>query len=343
MGSSTGAALSIVAPCYDEGAGLRAFYDRVIAACSNSHVQDYEIILVDDGSHDNTWEVLEELAVTDHRLIGVRLMRNYGHQLASTAGLAVSRGHRVMLIDADLQDPPELLVDMLRLMDEGADVVYGKRTLRAGETWFKRASAAAFYRLAHLLKVPIPSDTGDFRLMNRRVVDILLAMPEQERFIRGMVSWIGGKQVPLLYQRCPRSTGKSKYSVIRMVNLAADAVTGFSSAPLRFSLWLGIGVGLIATLLLAYTLFEWFNGNTIRGWTSIMTVICLFAGVQLICIGIIGEYVGRLLKETKSRPLYIIDSIVARGQNSPVASDFSRLSHEGRQRALRRMLQGREI
>lgn len=324
-------AVSVVAPCYDEAAGLREFHQRVTAACKSAADNDYEIILVEDGSRDSTWQGIEELAASDDRLVGVRLMRNYGHQLASTAGLAVSRGRRVMLIDADLQDPPELLGKMMELMDAGADVVYGKRASRAGESWLKIASAIAFYRsLAKIVTIPIPSDTGDFRLMSRRVVDILLAMPERERFIRGMVSWIGGKQVPLWYDRAPRSAGKSKYSLVKMINLAADAVTSFSIAPLRFALWLGLFVVLTAALLLAYTLLQWFIGNTVPGWTSIMTVLCLFAGVQLLVLGIIGEYVGRLLQESKARPLYVIDSILAAGRNYAVPFEFSRLSSSER-------------
>src|SRR5262245_4696354 len=198
-------AVSVVAPCYNEAAGIREFYQRVTAACKSAVDNDYEIILVEDGSRDSTWQEIEELAAADDRLVGVRLMRNYGHQLAASAGLTVSRGRRVMLIDADLQDPPELLGKMMELMDQSADVVYGQRRSRSGENWFKLASARSFYRwLSRLTDVPIPEDTGDFRLMNRRVVDILVAMPERGRFIRGLVSWIGGRQVPLLYDRASR-------------------------------------------------------------------------------------------------------------------------------------------
>jgi polyisoprenyl-phosphate glycosyltransferase len=327
--------VSVVVPCFNEAASLSEFHRRTSAACESVVGDDYEVIMVDDGSRDATWPVIEKLAATDARVVGVHLMRNHGHQLAATAGLAVSRGQRVMLIDADLQDPPELLSKMMELMDAGADVVYGKRASRAGENWFKITSATAFYEaLARIVSVPIPTDTGDFRLMSRRVVDILLAMPERERFIRGMVSWIGGNQVPLSYARDPRTTGSSKYSLVMMINFAANAVTSFSIAPLRFSVWLGLFIACAAALLLTYTLVQWFNGNTVTGWTSIMTALCLFSGVQLLVLGILGEYVGRLLQESKGRPLYLIDTLLAAGQCHKLPPDFSRLSRADREKTV---------
>jgi dolichol-phosphate mannosyltransferase len=241
-----------------------------------------------------------------------------------------------MLVDADLQDPPELLGQMMELMDQGADVVFGQRRSRSGENWFKLASAAAFYRLlARMTDVPIPKDTGDFRLMNRRVVEILVAMPERARFIRGMVTWIGGRQVPLLYDRAARNEGKTKYSLLKMIALASDAVTSFSVAPLRLAFALGLFVAVVAALLFAYALFEWIFGRPMPGWTSIIVVICFFAGTQLLVLGIIGEYVGRLLNETKARPLYVIDSVLASGQVCSVPIEFSSLSPTERQRILR--------
>ena len=329
-------ALSVVAPCYDESGGVKEFYRRVTAACRSTVGDDYELILIDDGSQDDTWQQIESLASSDNQVVGLRLMRNYGHQFALTAGLAASRGRRVMLIDADLQDPPELLGRMMELMDGGADVVYGQRLSRRGESWFKRASAAAFYRtLSTLTDVPIPSDTGDFRLMSRRVVDILSAMPERERFIRGMVSWIGGRQVPLLYDRAPRGEGKTKYSLPKMMNLAADAVTGFSVVPLRLAFGLALLVAAIAMLLVAYAFSTWLMGNTVPGWTSTILLICFFAGAQLLVLGIIGEYVGRLTKEAKARPAYLVETMIAGGRSHSVPIDFSRLSQSDYQMALR--------
>jgi dolichol-phosphate mannosyltransferase len=234
-------ALSVVAPCFNEQSCLREFHRRTSGACRRVAGDDYEIVLVDDGSRDGTWQIIQSLSETDSHVVGVHLMRNHGHQLAATAGLCAARGQRVMLIDADLQDPPELLAGMMQRMDQGADVVYGRRTARDGESWFKKASAAGFYRLlSRLANVPIPQDTGDFRLMRRRVVDALLAMPERERFLRGMVSWIGGNQVPFDYARDARHAGRTKYSLGKMLRFGTDAVTSFSIAPLRFAVWLGL-------------------------------------------------------------------------------------------------------
>ncbi|HXF53694.1 MAG TPA: glycosyltransferase family 2 protein [Hyphomicrobiaceae bacterium] len=328
---TAGCALSLVAPCYNEELGLAEFHRRAAAAVRAAAADDYEIVLVDDGSSDGTWAAIEALSGADPHVVGVRLMRNHGHQLAATAGLAVSRGRRVVLIDADLQDPPELIADMMALMDAGADVVYGKRSRREGESWFKTASAAAFYRLlSRLASVPIPEDTGDFRLMSRRVVDALLAMPERERFIRGMVSWIGGRQVPLHYERKARLVGASKYPLAKMLRFAADAITSFSIVPLRIASWLGIAVAGIALLLLLYTVWQWAAGNVVAGWSSTMTAIALFAGVQLIVLGIIGEYLGRLVHEAKGRPLYLIDEIARGGESRPVPIELSRLSPAAR-------------
>ena len=304
---------------------IKEFHRRVTAACQSTVGGDYELILIDDGSQDDTWKQIESLASSNNQVVGLRLMRNYGHQFAFTAGLAVCRGRRVMLIDADLQDPPELLGEMMELMDGGADVVYGQRLSRQGESWFKRATAGAFYRtLSRLTSVPIPSDTGDFRLMSRRVVDILLVMPERERFIRGMVSWIGGRQVPVGYDRAPRKEGKTKYSLPKMMNLAADAVTGFSVVPLRLAFVLALVVAAIAILLVAYAFSTWLMGHTVPGWTSTILLICFFASAQLSVLGIIGEYVGRLMKETKGRPGYLVDTMVADGRSYAVRIDSSR-------------------
>src|SRR5262245_61646401 len=331
--------LSVVAPCFNEEEGLSEFYRRTSAACQASVGTAYEVVLVDDGSADRTWQLIQGLSRADPRVIGVHLMRNHGHQLAATAGLAVARGRRILLIDADLQDPPELVGQMMHLMDGGADVVYGKRAGREGETWFKRTSAVTFYRLlSRIANVPIPEDTGDFRLMRRRVVDVLLAMPERERFIRGMVSWIGGQQTPLVYNRDARHAGASKYTLAKMLRFAADAVTSFSVAPLRFAVWLGLIVAGMATLLLAYTILRWLSGDVVAGWSSIMTAIALFAGVQLLVLGIIGEYLGRLVQEAKGRPLFLIDSIEAGGRSAALPLHFSQLPRRAQERLLQQLI-----
>jgi glycosyltransferase involved in cell wall biosynthesis len=320
--------ISIVAPCFNEEHGLPEFCRRAAASCKEVCGEDYEIVLVDDGSNDGSWDVVRRLAAFDRNVVGVRLMRNHGHQVAASAGLALARGNRVLLIDADLQDPPELLGRMMQAMDEEkADVVFGQRAARHGETRFKVASAILFYRfLSCLAAVPIPGDAGDFRLMCRRVVDALSAMPERQRFIRGMVSWVGGRQVPLLYERQARLADVSNYSLTRMMGLALDAVTGFSTVPLRLAAWLGFGSALAALGLFVATIWGWAAGNTLLGWSSIMTTIVSFGAVQLIVLGILGEYVGRLFQEAKQRPLYLVDEILAEGRSLAIPSEFSNLS-----------------
>ncbi|MDM9619040.1 glycosyltransferase family 2 protein [Rhizobium sp. S96] len=327
--------LSIVAPCHNEEEGLAEFCRRAVSAADSVAGGAFEIILVDDGSTDGTWDVIASLARTIPEIVGVRLLRNHGHQLAATAGLSASRGERVLLIDADLQDPPELLLMMMPIMDRGADVVYAQRTRREGETWFKLATASVFYRLlSRLASVTIPRDTGDFRLMNRRVVDILLSMPERDRFIRGMVSWIGGRQVALPYERDARFAGGSKYPVGKMIGLAMDAITSFSTTPLRISTWLGIATAGVAMMLFAYTLVRWVAGETIVGWSSIMAAITAFSAIQLICIGIIGEYLGRLVQESKRRPMFMIETMVRGDASAEFETTFADMTAKERREAL---------
>jgi polyisoprenyl-phosphate glycosyltransferase len=303
--------LSVVAPCFNEELVLSEFHRRTRKACESLVGGSYEIVLVDDGSWDHTWSTIVSLAASDQHVVGVKLMRNHGHQLAATAGLATCRGDRVLLIDVDLQDPPELVSQMWTLMDAGAEVVYGKRKSRAGETRFKRVTAFVFYRLlARLTSVEIQVDSGDFRLMSRRVVDVLKSMPERQRFLRGMVSWIGGRQVPLEYERKPRFAGTTKYPLKKMILFALDALTSFSVRPLRIAFWFGMLSTALAFLLFCYTVVGWLLGSTVVGWASVMATVSLFAGAQLAVLGIIGEYLGRLVQEAKGRPLFIIETIV---------------------------------
>ena len=317
--------ISVVAPCYNEEESLREFHARAAGACG-ALTNSYEIVLVDDGSKDSTWSIIEELADADPHVVGVRLLRNHGHQLAATAGLHVANGERVMLIDADLQDPPELLQAMMAQMDEGADVVYGQRASREGETWFKLATAGLFYRLlTKLTSVPIPRDTGDFRLMSRRVVDLFLLMPERQRFIRGMVSWIGGKQVALPYERHARFAGTSKYPLSKMIRFAVDAITSFSTVPLRIAVWVGLITAGFSMLLLLYALYQWSQNVVVAGWASIITAIAFLGGLQMLMLGVFGEYLGRLVQETKGRPLFMVKSIRVGKQLHDVPSNFSRL------------------
>jgi len=313
-GADARVAVSVVAPCYNEEDCVEEFHRRASAACREAAGEDYEIILVDDGSSDRTWFLICDLSARDDKVVGVRLLRNHGHQLAVSAGLSMSRGERVMLIDADLQDPPELLVPMMKTMDEGADVVFGQRRSREGEKPFKLVTANLFYRtLSRLSSVPIPQDTGDFRLMRRRIVDILVSMPERHRFIRGMVGWIGGRQVAFPYDRKARFAGSTKYPLAKMIRFAVDAITSFSILPLRAAVWMGSLTAGLSLLLLAYTVVRWLEGATLTGWASLMTALTFFAAVQLMVLGVIGEYLGRLVMDAKGRPLFMIDEVVQQG------------------------------
>ncbi len=309
--------LSIVAPCYNEEAGLEEFYRRMTAAAQKAVGSDYEFLLLNDGSSDRTWSIMADLVRRDPRLVVVNLSRRHGHQLAITAGLYTCRGRRILTIDADLQDPPELLADMWRLMDSAeADVVYGLRRQRAGESVFKRGTAALFYRLMRRIGyADLPVDAGDFRLMTRRVLDILNGMPERYRFIRGMVSWIGLRQVPLLYDRAARHSGASNYPLARMMGLAFDALTSFSIMPLRLASYLGLALGCLSLLTLGYTLGSWAAGHVVEGWTSLLTVVLILGSTQLFLFGILGEYVGRLYLETKRRPLFVIDQVLTQDRS----------------------------
>lgn len=325
--------LSVIVPCYNEEDCLHELYGRLTATCKKIVGDDYEIIFVDDGSKDTTWSIVQQLAAQDNHVIGVNLSRNHGHQLALTAGLTISAGDRIFIIDADLQDPPELLGPMMKQMDNGVDVVYGQRNKREGETIFKRGAAALFYRLLDgLTDIEIPSDTGDFRLMNRRALETLLAMPEDFRFVRGMVSWIGYRQEPLFYDRAARYAGSTKYPFGKMLRLAFDAVTGFSIQPLRIASHLGIALALLSIPLILYISVSWLQGHTVQGWTSLMAVVVTLGSVQMFVLGMIGEYLGRTYMQTKRRPLFIIQDLVGR-RTDESCTHVNRLGHFYNERA----------
>ena len=315
----TAPALSIVIPCYNEEACLAELHRRVGNAARVAVGDSYEIVLVNDGSRDASWAAMEDLARGDRRVVAINLSRNHGHQLALTAGLDLCSGERILIIDADLQDPPELLPAMMAEMDaQGADVVYAVRRARAGETAFKKATAKLFYRLlSRMTDVEIPVDAGDFRLMSRRALDALLSLPEQARFIRGMDAWVGFRQVPIAYDRAERYSGMTKYPLAKMVSFALDAVTGFSTAPLRMASHVGLWLVLASVLLLLYIAFGWLSGGTVPGWTSLMFVVVVLGAVQMFVLGLIGEYLGRLYIESKRRPLYIVSDIAGRAQGRP--------------------------
>jgi polyisoprenyl-phosphate glycosyltransferase len=304
-------ALSIVVPCFNEQDCLGALHERLSASAGKAVGDDYEIVLVNDGSRDASWSMMRNMAAGNPHVIAVNLSRNHGHQLALTAGLDLCRGDRILIIDADLQDPPELLPDMIKTMEaEEADVVYGVRRSRSGETAFKRATAHGFYRLlSRATEVDIPLDTGDFRLMSRRALDALLAMPEQARFIRGMVAWIGFKQVPFAYDRQERFAGSTKYPLKKMMRFAFDALTGFSSAPLKLASHAGLWLSLGSVLLILYIAYAWLAGHSIQGWTSLMLVVVVLGAIQMFVLALMGEYIGRLYNEAKKRPLYIVQEV----------------------------------
>src|SRR5215203_4582006 len=307
--------LSIIVPCFNEEACIPELYRRLTAAASAAVGNDYELVLINDGSSDGTWPAMQRIADSDEHVLAVNLSRNHGHQLALTAGLDLCRGDRILIIDADLQDPPELLAEMLETMrSQEADVVYGVRRSRAGETPFKRATAHGFYRLlSRATEIHIPLDTGDFRLMSRRALEALLAMPEQARFIRGMVAWIGFRQVPFPYDREERFAGATKYPLSKMIRFAFDAITGFSSAPLKLASHAGLALSLGSVLVMLYILAGWLSGRAIPGWTSLMLVVVVIGAVQMFVLGLMGEYIGRLYSQAKQRPLYIVQEIEGRG------------------------------
>ena len=309
-------ALSIVVPCFNEEACLGTLHERLTNAARPVAGDDYEIVLGNDGSRDGSWAMMRTMAARDPHVVAVNLSRNHGHQLALTAGLDLSRGDTVLIIDADLQDPPELLPEMLKAMQsENADVVYGVRRSRSGETAFKRATAHGFYRLlSRATEVEIPVDTGDFRLMSRRALDALLAMPEQARFIRGMVAWIGFRQAPFVYDRQERFAGETKYPLRKMVRFALDALTGFSSAPLKLASHAGLWLSFGSVLLVLYIAYAWLTGSSIQGWTSLMLVVVVLGAIQMFVLALMGEYIGRLYNEAKRRPLYIVQEIAGDGR-----------------------------
>ena len=300
--------LSVVIPCFNEEEVISETIHQILAFADEVEGVAVEIIFVDDGSKDGTLKILEDASNFDPRIKVLGFARNFGHQLAVTAGIDFSSGNAVVLIDADLQDPPHVIHQMISKWREGFDVVYGVRIDRPGESAFKLASARAFYRLLNRLSsTPIPLDTGDFRLMDRAVVDVLSAMPEKDRFIRGMVAWVGFKQYALPYKRLERFAGTSKYPLRKMLRFALDGIFSFSTKPLQMAVGFGFLSAGLSLVGIFYALFlRLFTSIWVEGWTAIMIAVLFIGGVQLICLGILGEYVGRIYNEAKNRPLYIV-------------------------------------
>lgn len=303
--------LSFLLPCYNEEAVLPETYRRV-KAVAEALKQKYEIVLVNDGSSDGTFGELQRLSERDPMVLVVDLSRNFGHQLALSAGLHYCAGERVLIMDADLQDPPELLPQMLELMDRGADVVYAQRRSRPGDHPIKRFFCGVFYRLLdRLAERPIPLDTGDFRLISRRVLNLLLDMPENHRFLRGMVSWVGFNQVPVYYDRDPRYAGVTKYPLRKLLTLALDGITSASVKPLALASYFGLFFAAASVVIVCYTLYSWlWVGKTPPGWTSLMLVATTMGACQLFVLAIIGHYLGQMHEQLRNRPLFIVKDVL---------------------------------
>jgi len=310
--------ISLVVPVFDESLGIRAFHERATKALSSLPGASWQIVYVDDGSRDDSFAQLARIAADDARVCVVKLSRNFGHQIAITAGLDRAHGDCVVVIDADLQDPPELIARMVEKWREGFDVVYGVRAKRRGDGVLKRLSASLFYRgLDRITGIRILADVGDFRLLSRRAADELKRLREKDRFVRGLVSWIGFAQTGVAYEREPRHAGETKYPLGRRLKLALDGITSLSSAPLKLATWLGTATSLLAFLYLASVLVQRFRGVAVPDWSTVLVALLFLGGVQLICLGILGEYLGRVFNEIKPRPLYVVDTVVGGADAGP--------------------------
>jgi len=302
--------VSLVIPMYYEEEVAEECYDRVTKVLSSLQDYTYEIVFINDGSKDKTLEILEKIVEKDKQVKIVSFARNFGHQCAVTAGLQEVTGDAIVIIDADLQDPPELIPEMLKLWEAGNEVIYGKRKTRDGESKFKLLTAKMFYQTLNALSdVDIPKDTGDFRLVDKKVVDVINSLPEHNKFLRGLFSWVGFKQIPFEYERKERFAGKTKYPLKKMLKLASDGIISFSTKPLKIVGGLGILSMVISVLVLVYAIlsfiFHWHNLTA--GWTSLMVTMTFLSGIILISLWMIGEYIARIYDEVKQRPQYIID------------------------------------
>lgn len=304
--------ISIVVPMYYEEKVADECYKRLKKVMNDNEI-NYEFIFVNDGSKDKTFEILNKIAEEDNNTKIISFSRNFGHQIAVTAGVDKAKGDAVVVIDADLQDPPELIPKMIDLWNEGYKVVYAKRKKRKGESFFKLFTAGMFYRiLDKMTDIDIPLDTGDFRLMDRDVVNVLKTMKENNRFVRGMVSWVGFKQTPIEYERDERFAGETKYPLKKMIKFASDGIISFSAKPLKLMGSLGVFCVSISLIIFLYALIRKLTNdvNVVSGWASIMTAVTFLGGVQLLSISVLGEYIGRIYDESKGRPLYVIEKEV---------------------------------
>ena len=304
----TGTQLSLVVPIYNEEEVIEALHSRLMTVL-NPALRSYEVILVNDGSRDRSPEMLDAICRADDRFKAIHFSRNFGHQAAVTAGLHAATGAVIVVIDADLQDPPELVLDMLEQWKQGSDVVYAQKKRRMGVGPFKRIAYYVYYRLlSRLTEIEVPPDTGDFCLMDRRIVDLLNSMPERNRYIRGLRAWLGFKQTAILFERPGRYAGQTKYPFRKMLALAIDGILSLSKAPLRLAMYFGFVASIVSFLLGLIFVLERLTGpgHLARGWASTIVVVLFLGGVQLICLGVIGEFIGRIYDEVKQRPLYVI-------------------------------------
>lgn len=321
------ALITVVVPVFNEIKVLDAFYARIKRLADAADAYHWEIIFVDDGSSDGSYEKMVAIADGDERVRLIKFTRNFGHQMAITAGISKASGDAVAVIDADLQDPPEVIVHFVAKWEEGYDVIYGVRQKREGESKMKLLTAAAFYRtLRQLTNVDIPVDTGDFRLVDRKVVRAFLRLRERDRFVRGLVSWLGFKQIGVPYHRESRYAGETKYPMKKMIKFAIDGITSFSTIPLKLSTWLGYFASLFGFGYAVYVVIQKFLGNTVPGFATIIVGMFFLGGVQLICLGILGEYLARIFNETKRRPIYLIDEIYKKKEVVSVTELKSRQS-----------------
>ena len=302
--------ISVVAPAYNEQEVLVEFHRRVTEVMRGIGC-NYEIVLVNDGSRDNTLALMHDLRATDPHVSVVDLSRNFGKEIALSAGLDYTKGEVVVVLDADLQDPPELIPQMLEIWREGYDVVYGTRTVRDGESWFKKTTANYFYRvIKQVSRVDIPKDTGDFRLMSRRAVQALSKLREEHRFMKGLFAWIGFPSKAFLYRRDPRAAGETKWNYWKLWNFAIEGITSFTVAPLKASTYIGLFVAMMSLIYAIFVIWKaMMYGDPVRGYPSLMAVILFLGGVQLVSVGLLGEYVGRIFNEVKRRPLYLLNRL----------------------------------
>lgn len=314
--------ISVVSPAYNEQEVLEEFYRRVTCVLSDLGCP-YEIVLVNDGSKDRTLALMHELHRKDPHVAIVDLSRNFGKEIALSAGLDHTRGDVVIILDSDLQDPPELIPQMLEGWREGYEIVYGVRSQRDGETWLKKTSASAFYRLIQRVsRVRIPRDTGDFRLMTRRTICEMQKLREQHRFMKGLFAWIGFPSKPMLYRRAPRAAGETKWNYWNLFNLAVEGITSFTIAPLKIATYVGLSIAGIAMIFATVVIWKTLMyGDPVRGYPSLMVVVLFLGGVQLISVGVLGEYIGRIFNEVKMRPLYLVNRVLKSNLN-PSTNDL---------------------